>query len=133
MQRLARAAAAFLLLTGGAIHLDLWRGGYQGIRFIGPLFLANVAASVALAFVVSFRRDTIVIGAAAAFAAGSLIALTLSRTVGLLGFMESQWTDRSLAAVAAEVATIVALAVVYVSGRTQASAGGRPQPVGQTV
>lgn len=113
MQRLVRVLAAALLLTGGAVHLDLWRGGYDGIRYIGPLFLANVAASAVVAIALQVRKDAILLLAGAGVAVASLVALVLSRTTGLLGFMEAGFTPQAMRTIAAEVGALVALAVIY--------------------
>lgn len=123
-----RIVAALLLLAGGAVHLDLWQGGYQAIPYVGPLFLLNVVLSVAVALVVLVRMNKVTVAAGVALAVGSLTALVLSRTVGLLGFMESRWTPDALRTVAAEFGVIVALALaVFVerNRRLPALAGAR--------
>lgn len=114
-----RIVAALLLLAGGAVHLELWQGGYQAIPYVGPLFLANVVLSVALALVVLVRTNAVTVGAGVALAGGSLVALLLSRTVGLLGFMESRWTPDALRTVAAELGVIVALALIVAVERNR--------------
>ena len=111
-----RLLAGGLIVVGGALHYDLWSGGYRGIPSVGPLFLVNVAASalVAAALVVSGRAPVLVAGALLSVA--SLAALVASRTVGLLGFVEG-WTDASLEVLAAEVGAVVALAACAVARR----------------
>jgi hypothetical protein len=121
MQRLVRVVAAALFLTGGAVHLDLWRGGYEGIRYIGPMFLANVVLSALVAAALLFRTDGVVLLGGLALAIGSLVALVLSRTVGLLGFMEPSFTTDALRTVAAEVGAIVAVAAVFSFNRSRAA------------
>ena len=107
-----RMVAALLLAVGGGVHLDLWRDGYRGIRYIGPLFLANAIVSgiVAARLVLGGGRPTALAGAA--IAAGSLAGLALSRTVGLFGFVESGWTPAAARAVAAEIGAVVTLGLV---------------------
>lgn len=118
MQRAVRILAAVLLLVGGAVHLELWRGGYRAIPYIGPLFLANVVASLALAVALVVRAGRPVLLAAGGLAVTSLAALVMSRTVGVLGFMESGWTVQAMRTVAAEVGALVTLAlIVVVRGR----------------
>jgi len=114
-----RIVAALLLLAGGLVHLDLWRGGYEGIPYVGPLFLANVVLSVAIAIVVAVRVNVVTVAAGVTLALGSLTALVLSRTVGLLGFMESRWTPDALRTIAAELGVIVALALLVVVERNR--------------
>jgi hypothetical protein len=114
MQPVTRLLAAALLLAGGAVHLDLWRGGYEGIPYIGPLFAANVVASALVALAVLVRFNPVVVVAGIALATGSLVALLLSRTVGLLGFMEAGWSPDALRTIAAEVGAVVTLALAVV-------------------
>jgi len=124
---IARLLAAAMVLAGGAIHLNLWLGGYRGVPYIGPMFLVNVALSVfaAGALLISVARPVAL--ASAALSAGSLVALVVSRTVGLLGFREP-WTPRSIQIIAAEVGAVVAIAAA-------GAATGRwnPQPRPATV
>ena len=108
----SRMVAALLLAIGGGVHLDLWRDGYRGIRYIGPLFLANVIVSgiVAARLVLGGGRPTALAGLA--IAVGSLAGLALSRTVGLFGFVESGWTPAAARAVAAEIGAVVTIGLV---------------------
>lgn len=128
MERLPRLAAATFVLAGGLVHLELWRSGYRGIRYIGPLFVANVAISAVVAVAVLVVRDRRVAVAGVALAAGSLAALVASRTVGLLGFTERAWTDDAVRALTAEVGAIVALAAAFVAGRRRPDASLRLVP-----
>ena len=121
MHRIARLAAATFVLAGGYIHFDLWREGYRAIPYIGPLFVANAVVSVLLVVALLVRADMRVAVAGVAFSVGSLVALVLSRTTGLLGFTERGWTDMAVQATTAEVGAIVAIALVMV-------ARGRPTP-----
>ncbi len=122
MQRIARVAAATFLVVGGGIHLNLWRGGYRGIRYIGPLFLANVAVSALLVLALLIRPDARVAAAGILFSVGSAGALLMSRTTGILGFTERAWTDMAVQATTAEIGAVVAIAFMLV-------AGARPVPV----
>ena len=117
MQHVVRLLAAVLLLAGGAIHLNLWRGGYEGIPYIGPLFLANVIASVVVAAALVIRSGRLVLLAGVGLAVGSLAALVMSRTVGLFGFTDPGWTMDAMSTVAAEVGALVALGLVIVIRR----------------
>lgn len=129
MQPLTRVFAAVLVLAGGAVHLDLWRNGYEGIPYIGPLFLANVVASgvVAVALLVRANRWTVV--ASVGLALFSLLALVLSRTTGLLGFMESAWTVDAYRTIAAEIGVIVAVALIVSINRRRRASALVPVPV----
>ena len=107
--RLTRLLAAALLLTGGIVHLKLWNGGYRSIPRIGPLFLANFVGSIVLAGAVMVSRRAGVSVAGMAFAGGSLVALILSRTVGLFGFSEMIWTPDAIKTLASELGAITTL------------------------
>ena len=115
MKPIARVAAATFVLVGGAIHLELWQSGYRGIRYIGPLFVANFALSALLALALLIRPDVRVAIAGMVFSVGSLIGLILSRTSGLLGFTEKAWTDMAVQATTAEIGAVVAIAFVLVA------------------
>ncbi len=87
-----RLAGAGLLVWMGWIHLHLWSGGYRHLPSIGYLFLANFIASVLLALgvlVVPRHYLALVAGAGALMAAGTLVSLTISINIGLLGFTDS--------------------------------------------
>jgi len=126
MQRVTRLAAAAFLLVAGGIHLQLWRTGYRGIPYIGPLFLANVVVSAGLVLAVLRGADAGVTVAGMVFCAVSLLALVLSRTIGLLGFTERAWTHLALQATTAEIGAAVALAVALTARRRQ---GSQPAPI----
>jgi hypothetical protein len=110
--RLTRSLAAVLLLIGGIIHYDLWTSGYRSIPRIGPLFMANFVGSIVLAMAVVVSRRATVTLAGIAFAAGSLAALILSRTVGVFGFSETIWTTQAVQTLASEIGAIAALGIV---------------------
>lgn len=115
MERTTRIAAAAFLVLGGLVHLQLWRTGYEEIPYIGNLFIANVVVSAGLALVVVFRNNRVVTIGGIPFALGSLIALVMSRTVGILGFTEREWTDQAIRATSAEIGAIVAFAALLVA------------------
>ncbi len=117
MQSTARLTAAAFVLAGGLIHLDLWRSQYESIPKIGPLFLLNVVASAVLAAaLLTGRARGQVLLASGVLTVASAAALVVSRTVGLLGFMEG-WTPDAIQALAAEIGAIVALAAVVAASR----------------
>ena len=118
--RLTRWFAAVLLVAGGIVHFNLWSSGYRHIPKIGPLFMANFVGSVALAAAVITSRRATVAFAGITFAAGSLVALILSRTVGVFGFTETIWTTQATKTLALEVAAIVALGAVLIGQRRTA-------------
>ncbi len=87
-----RLLGAALLAAMAAIHGYLWGQGYDGIEVIGPAFLANaVLGAVAAVLVLVAPPGWLpwVAAGAAVFTTGTLLALVLSTTVGLFGFVES--------------------------------------------
>jgi hypothetical protein len=112
---LLRVLGAGLLAAMAGIHLYLWSNGYDGIAWIGPLFLVNVAAGVFLGIAVlaaSRRWLAVVAALGAVLQAGTLGALVLSVWIGLLGFVESTQATLFWPSVLVEAAGAVVLAVL---------------------
>ena len=80
---------AGLAVWSGVIHLQLWSQGYRDISVIGPLFLIQGIASIALALAVVVFRRVYLLAAEAALLVGTGVGLLLSATVGLFGYQES--------------------------------------------
>ena len=109
--RLTRLLAAIFLIIGGIVHYNLWRSGYRSIPKIGPLFMANFLGSIGIAGAVMISRRASIALAGIAFAAGSLAAVLLSRSVGVFGFTEMIWTKEAIITVISELGAIATLAV----------------------
>ncbi len=119
----ARLVAAMGIAVSGGIHLRLYRDGYRDIhldRVLGVDLSRSFALAIAVATVLSVllvasvvweRAGRIASLAAAAYAAGALVAYALSRTVGLLGFEESRWIGEAVIAKTAELLALPALLV----------------------
>jgi hypothetical protein len=120
-----------LVAVSGGIHLRLYLDGYRGIHFdqvlgldISRSFLANALVAAALsAFVVAYATtDRLAIAgdlAGIAYGAASLAAYAATRTVGLLGFEDNEWTTEAIVAKAAEALAIAVFATaVALSRRT---------------
>ena len=82
--------------------------------------MANLVGSIALAVALMASRRASVALAGILFAAGSLAALLLSRTVGVFGFTEAIWTTQATKTLAVEVGAIVALAAALMMQRRTA-------------
>jgi hypothetical protein len=107
VQRLTRGAAALkspvarwtinvlaligagLMVWSGVIHLQLWSEGYRSISVIGPLFLIQGIASIALALALVVLRRVFLLASAAVLLVGTAVGLLLSATIGLFGFQDS--------------------------------------------
>jgi hypothetical protein len=119
-----RIAGALLLLAMAWIHWDLWRDGYRTIDVIGPAFLLDVVAGVVLALAALVAPPRLLSWAAALgalAAAGTLVALLLSTTVGLFGFTESTAAALWWESFWVELAAVVVLALLAVLSRGRQS------------
>lgn len=87
--RMLRMAGAALLLAGGAIHVMLAFDGY-GTRTLEDMFLLNGAGSALVALALLLGRGPLPALGGLGIAAGSLLALVLSRVGdGVAGFRGS--------------------------------------------
>ena len=122
-----RLAGAGLTATMAAIHLRLWAEGYRDLATIGPLFLLNAVVGILLALallVTPVRGLGPVAAVTALFTAGTLGALFLSLTTGLLGFNESIDAELVRPTLYVETAGVAVLTTLAVA----ASAQGRKGP-----
>ena len=116
-RRIMLVVGAAGVLVSSYIHYSLYfHGGYRG-------FL------IAWMLVVSLRWTRWATPAAivgALFAASSLVAYTLARTSGLLGFTDDQTSTEAIIAVTAEVVAVASLGAYVVSGRKARRGGSNP-------
>ncbi|HEX2086152.1 MAG TPA: hypothetical protein VHF89_10755 [Solirubrobacteraceae bacterium] len=106
-----RALGAALLGGQAAVHLQQFAATFHGVRWIGPLFVADAAACVAAGAALGLRRRW----SAAAFAGAAvsvlaLGALAVSYGDGLLGWQEEGLRTPIAVAVACEVGAVLTLA-----------------------
>ena len=106
-----RVVLAALAGTIAGIHFDLWNSyGYRHIPHIGPLFLLDAAAGVALAvasLVLPARLVALAWLGVAGYGAATLAAVLVSLGSGLLGFSETTSAPLLAPAIAAEAAAFV--------------------------
>ncbi len=106
-----RILAAAGVLVSAAVHLLLWFDGFREIDVIGPAFMLNAVAGVAIAVLLVLWRHWVPLLLAIGFGASTLGAFVISATVGLFGVHEV-WTGTAvLTAAVSEVVAIVAGAV----------------------
>lgn len=84
----ARGLAAAGALLSAAVHLDLYAGGFRDIATIGPLFMLNAIAGLAIGLVLLCWPHWLPALAAAGFGVATLVAFYLSVTIGLFGWQE---------------------------------------------
>jgi hypothetical protein len=111
---LLAVAGAGLLVWSGVLHLQLWSEGYRSISVIGPLFLVQGIASIALAAVLAVFRRLVLLAAGAALAAGTAAGLLLSASVGLFGYTESLAVPGAVTSLVVEFTGAAVLAVAAV-------------------
>ena len=115
-------AGAFAVLVAGWVHFYLYfRGGYRGIHpesFLGLTisrsFVLNSIGAVVIAeaLILSLYHARLAVPASLAgigFAAATLVAYSLSRTTGFLGFTESATTNEAVIGIVSEGAAILVL------------------------
>jgi hypothetical protein len=124
MRFFLRLGLAVSLAVSAVSHAYLYIHGYQHIPMIGTAFLIQASVSFALSLLIVVGGPWWLEWAAAAVAGGSLVAFTLSRTIGLFGFSERGWdpSPHAVISVAAEVLTVLLWAGALVGWR-------RPKPV----
>jgi hypothetical protein len=105
-----RMIIAASLVVGGVSHAYLYAHGYGHIPVIGPGFLVQASVSFAIAALILVGGPEWLMVGAGLLALGALVAFTLSRTVGIAGFVELGWdpAPHALLSVVAEVITVLA-------------------------
>ena len=117
---LLAVTGAGLLVWSGVLHLQLWSEGYRTISVIGPLFLVQGIASIALAVALVVFRRLVLLAAGAALAAGTAAGLLLSASVGLFGYTESLAVPSAQTSLVVEftgTAVLAAAAVIVLAAR----------------
>ncbi|MCB7137804.1 hypothetical protein [Cellulosimicrobium marinum] len=113
-----RGLTAAGLLLSADVHLVLYAEGYDDIEVVGPLFLLNAVAGLALGILVLVWRHWLPVLGAIGFGALTLAAFYLSTTVGFFGVNESVGgTQQVLAAVSEWVAVVGGTLVLLVERR----------------
>jgi hypothetical protein len=94
------------------VHLQQYMSIFHAVRWIGPLFLANVAASgVAIAGLAHHRFRRLAARAGVAISAFALGSLVVSYGRGLFGWQEGGFRTSVGITVLAEVAAVILLSL----------------------
>ena len=141
---IARVAGAVALLVVGGIHLEQYTAGhFSVVPTIGTLFFVNFVAATVLGLWLlapvrnRYRPVRLALDCAASFAGigvagGALIALLISETRPLFGFMEQGYRLEIVIALVSEAAAIVLLgaflALAWTRARGLRNAGGVRAP-----
>lgn len=131
-----RVLLAGLLGWMAWIHLHLWEVGYRHIHVVGPLFLANSVAAIAVSVAVLAAPSRVLPVpslSGALLAGGTLVGLAVSIDQGLFGFHDSLHAPFARLSIVVEVAaTVIGLLLTFRSAQLargrRAVAGTRSLP-----
>jgi hypothetical protein len=135
--KLIRRLGALTLLVVGGVHLQQYLAGYSDVPTIGALFVLNAIGAGVVAVgllapverVVSDRRADLAAGLLSALGAmiavGALIAVFISESRPLFGFMEIGYSTPIVIAIASEVITAILLIPVAAASLRRAVSGDR--------
>ena len=104
-------ADAGLLVASGLIHLHLWDIAYRHVATLDVLFLVQVALCALAAVALLVTRHLLVVLAAAALMAGTIVGFVLARTVGIFGFKLAFSSGLADTVLAVEAAGVLMLAL----------------------
>jgi hypothetical protein len=79
-------ADAGLLVASGLIHLHLWDIAYRHVATLDVLFLLQTVLCLLTALALLVTRHVLVVLAAAALMAGTMVGFVLARSIGIFGF-----------------------------------------------
>ena len=104
-------ADAGLLVASGLIHLHLWDIAYRHVATLDVLFLVQVFLCALAAVALLVTRHLLVVLAAAALMAGTIVGFVLARTVGIFGFKLAFSSGLADTVLAVEAAGVIMLAL----------------------
>ncbi|RRO20360.1 hypothetical protein EIL87_00160 [Saccharopolyspora rhizosphaerae] len=102
-----RALVALSLLGSAWVHWVVWLDWARDTPVVGPAFLVNVVAGVAIAIAVALWRSPLPALAAIAFGLATLAAYAMSLTVGFFGVQEQFATSEEVWGVITEIGCVV--------------------------
>jgi hypothetical protein len=106
----AYALGVVMLATEAAVHLQQYFSIFYGVRWMGPLFLLNAAASsVSIAGIACRRTRPLAALAGVVTSAVSLGSLTVSYGHGLFGWQEVGFRAAIALTVVSEIGAVILL------------------------
>jgi hypothetical protein len=123
-----RLLAAAAVLVSAYVHLKEWIDGFRHVHVIGPLFIANVVAGVAIAILLVTWRHWLAPFLAFGFGASTLGGFVIAAQWGLFGDHEKWQGPYVWTAAASEAVAILAGLYLLAAQRRTA-----PAPVRSTV
>jgi hypothetical protein len=111
---------AVALAAEAAVHVQQFAALFYGVRWIGPLFLANAAAVLVVLGGMAFPRTRVLAAlAGVGISAVALGSLVISYGTGLFGWQEAGLRTPTAIAVTAEVAAVLLLAAALAASAVQ--------------
>lgn len=121
------ALAAAAVMLNAVTHLDLYvAGGFRDLAVIGPLFLLNAIAGLAIGVLMLVWSHWLPLLAAIGFSAATLVAFWISVIWGLFGIKEIASGAPQILSQVAEVVAIVAGLVALAASRRSVTRGRAP-------
>jgi hypothetical protein len=106
----AYAVGAVLLAGEAAVHVQQYASLFHGVRWIGPLFLGNAAASAAAIAGLAYPRTRPLAALAGiVISALALASLVISYGHGLFGWQEAGFRTPVMWAVITELGAVIVL------------------------
>jgi hypothetical protein len=109
---LAFALGAIALAGEAAVHIQQYASLVHGVRWIGPLFLANAAACIAAVLALAYRPIrplAALVGVVTSALVLAGLIVSYGREGGLLGWPEAGFRTAIVVAVVSELAAVVLL------------------------
>jgi hypothetical protein len=100
---------AGLLITSGAIHLDLWNIAYRHLNVLGPLFLLQVISAFVIAAGLLVTRHILAVLAGLGLVLGTILGFILVLTIGLFNFKLPFISGEAWATLIVEIVAVVML------------------------
>ena len=122
--RWASALAALLLAGEAAVHVEQFAALFDGVRWIGPLFLANAAACLIVIAGLS-RARTWALSAVAGVVVSALAlgGLIVSYGDGLFGWQQAGLSTPIGIAIACELGAVIVLSAALAAAATSTPKG----------
>ena len=100
---------AGLLITSGAIHLDLWNIAYRHVSVLGPLFLLQVISAFVIAVGLLVSRHILAVLAGLGLVLGTILGFILVLTIGLFNFKLTFISGEAWTTLVVEIVAVVML------------------------
>jgi hypothetical protein len=128
------ALGAIALAGEAAVHIQQYASLVHGVRWIGPLFLANAAACIAAVLALAYRPVrplAALVGVATSALALAGLIVSYGREGGLLGWPEAGFRTAIVLAVVSELAAVVLLSTGLAAMSASPRDPGHPNPGGR--